>query len=123
MKQHLQHPLHRGSARKAAASFAGLLLLAACASSPPMEWSKAGTSTAQLQADGKDCRAIASWQAFDESNHSGPIYPPLKYTQFIVVGGDNDGALNSTYALRGAREAELADYCMQQRGYKLVPKG
>jgi len=98
-----------------------LLLLSACAASPPMEWSKAGVSSVQLQADDKDCRAIASWQAFDESNHSGPIYPPLRNTQFVVTGGDTDGALNSTYALRGARESELTEYCMQQRGYRLVP--
>lgn len=97
-----------------------LLGLAACAAST--EWARDNTSKAQIQADEKSCLDLANYQAFDESNKSKPVYPPYKDTQFLADGGDDGGGgLTVSYSRRGARVYELSEYCMQQRGYHLVP--
>lgn len=98
-----------------------LVSLAACA--PSTEWSRANTTPAQLAADEKTCNDLAAYQALDESFASGPKYPPLRDTQF-TLDGDGDGGgggLVASYSRRGAREYELSQYCMEQRGYQLVP--
>src|SRR5690606_11796944 len=98
-----------------------LLSFAACA--PSTEWSRADTTPEQLAADERACAEIAQYQALDESFASGPKYPPLRDTQFIM---DSDaegggGGMVASYSRRGPREYELTEYCMQQRGYQLVP--
>jgi len=95
-----------------------LLVLASCA--PTTEWARTETSLEQRQKDEKECQDIANWQALDESDKTRPIYPPFRDTQFIV-GGDEDGGITSSYTRRGPRMYELAEYCMQQRGYHLQP--
>jgi hypothetical protein len=104
-------------------SAACLLLLAIAACAPATEWTRAGTPMGQRKADEKSCLDIANYQAFDESNMSKAIYPPYKDTQFSEGGGgDGDGSGRGTsYSQRGARVYELSEYCMQQRGYALVP--
>lgn len=94
-----------------------LLLLAACA--PATQWARNDTAVVQRMADEKDCQGIADWQALDESDKSHPIYPPYRDTQFIT--GGFDGGITTSYGRRGARAYELAEYCMQQRGYHLEP--
>jgi hypothetical protein len=100
-----------------------LLIIAACA--PTTERERSGTSLTQRQGDEKACLDIASYQAFDESDKSKPIYPPFKETQFSTdgggSGGDDGGGITTSYSRRGARVYELMEYCMQQRGYHLVP--
>lgn len=100
-----------------------LLALVQTACVARSEWARPDTSLAQRLADEQDCAAIASYQAFDESFRSGAIYPPLRETQFAPGGGgeDGDGGLVPSYSRRGAREHEIADYCMRQRGYDLRP--
>ena len=95
-----------------------LLGFAACA--PTTEWARVDTPLEQRQKDEKECQDIANWQALDESDKTRPIYPPFRDTQFIV-GGDEDGGITSSYTRRGPRMYELAEYCMQQRGYHLQP--
>ncbi|WP_300303586.1 hypothetical protein [Ferrovibrio sp.] len=94
-------------------------LLAACA--PGTEWSRPDTTAAQRQIDETDCEAIGAWQALDESFASRPIYPPYNETQFIDDAGPDGGGRSVSYSRRGARQYELTDYCMKQRGYVLVP--
>lgn len=95
-------------------------LLLACAAST--EWSRPDTTPAQLAADQKACDDLAAWQALDESFASGPKYPPLRDTQFVIDGdGEGSGGLNASYSRRGPRQYELSVYCMEQRGYSLVP--
>jgi hypothetical protein len=104
--------------------FATLLLIATAACAPTTEWERASTSLSQRQSDEKACLDLAQYQAFDESDKSKPIYPPFKDTQFTTDGGGDDGGgggLTTSYARRGARVYELSEYCMQQRGYYLVP--
>lgn len=96
-----------------------ILLLAACA--PTTEWVRADTDAARRNADQADCDAIAAWQALDESAAAGPKYPPYRDTQFIVDSGNDGGGITTSYSRRGPRQYELAEYCMQQRGYRLVP--
>lgn len=95
-----------------------LVVLAAC--SPTTEWVRPGTSLEQRQKDERECQDIANWQALDESDKSRPIYPPYRNTQFMEAGGE-DGGIGTSYGRRGARMYELAEYCMQQRGYHLEP--
>lgn len=99
-----------------------LLGIAACA--PTTEWARTNTMPAQRQSDEQACLDIANYQAFDESDKSKPIYPPFKDTQFTVDGGgggDDGGGITTSYGRRGARVYEIAEYCMQQRGYHLIP--
>ncbi|MFN4166073.1 MAG: hypothetical protein ACK4GK_15965 [Ferrovibrio sp.] len=95
------------------------VLLSGCVAST--EWSRSDTSLQQRLADEKDCAEIAYWQALDESFASGPKYPPYRDTQFIYSGDDDGGGITTSYSRRGAREYELTEYCMRQRGYVLVP--
>lgn len=101
-----------------------LLLLSITACAPTTEWSRASTDATQRLADEKTCDDTAAWQALDESFASGPKYPPLRDTQFTLDGGDGDGGsagMTASYSRRGPRQYELAAYCMEQRGYHLVP--
>lgn len=98
-----------------------LLVFAVAACSPTTEWAREDTSLAQRQNDEKACQEIASWQALDESDKSRPIYPPYRDTQFILGGGADGADHTTSYSRRGPRMYELAEYCMQQRGYHLVP--
>ncbi|MEK9968425.1 MAG: hypothetical protein VW600_04760 [Ferrovibrio sp.] len=82
---------------------------------------RADTSLDQRQKDEKECQDIANWQALDESDKTRPIYPPLRDTQFVYGGDDGGGDVGTSYSRRGARMYELAEYCMQQRGYHLQP--
>jgi len=100
-----------------------LLLLAGCTFGTGTEYWRADLTPAQLAKDEQECKAIAQEQAFEESFHAGPIFPPYRDTQFIYGGGggDDDGGVYASISRRGPREYELAEYCMQQRGYTLVP--
>lgn len=100
-----------------------LVMLAASACTPTTEWVRAGTTLAQRQHDERACERIAAEQALDESFASGPIYPPYRDTQFTIdAGGENGGGgPTASYSRRGPRQYELAAYCMEQRGYRLVP--
>ncbi len=100
-----------------------LLLLPVVACAPTTEWARPDTTPAQIAADEKACDDIAAWQALDESFASGPKYPPLRDTQFTLDGDGDGGAAGpvASYARRGPRQYELAIYCMEQRGYRLVP--
>lgn len=100
------------------AGMAVMLLLAACA--PATEYVRPNMTAQQRDADEKECQAIGDWQALDESFSSHPKYPPLRDTQFVDDGGPDSGGRNVSYSRRGARAYELTEYCMQQRGYKLV---
>lgn len=97
------------------------LLPMACA--PTTQWVRDGAGMAQRDRDEAECQQIADGQALDESFASGPIYEPLRDTQFTIDGGDGDsgGGITASYSRRGARAYELAAYCMEQRGYRLAP--
>lgn len=97
-----------------------LLLLTACASTPT-EWVRTDTSAAQRQRDEAACQQTASGQAFDESMSSRPLYPPWTGTGFDTRWPGAPGYRHDSpsYFARGPRMAELADYCMRQKGYSL----
>ncbi len=107
-------------------SLAGLSLaglsLAGCTFGTGTEYWRADITPENLARDEQACREIAREQAFEESFHAGPIYPPLRDTQFVYGGGDEDGGgIYASISRRGPREYELTEYCMLQRGYTLVP--
>jgi hypothetical protein len=100
-----------------------ILLLPLIACAPTTEWARANTTPAQIAAEQKACDDLAAYRALDESFASGPKYPPLRDTQFTIDGGDGEGSGGpvASYSRRGARQYELSVYCMEQRGYHLVP--
>lgn len=105
---------------RAASGLALIFLLAACATTPT-EWVRADTSPAQRQRDEAACQQTASSQAFDESMSSKPLYPPWTGTGFDTrwPGAPGYRHESPSYFARGPRMAELADYCMRQKGYSL----
>lgn len=96
-----------------------LLTLGACA--PATEYIRPDMTVAQRDADEKACGDQAQSQALEESFSSHPLYPPLRDTMFVDEGGPDGGGRNVSFTRRGARIYELTEYCMQQRGYHLVP--
>lgn len=102
------------------ACLTALLLLAACARTDT-EWARLDTAAAQRDSDQRQCQQIADYQAFDESFGGTAKYPPFRDTQFLTGGGGDDGGggLTVSYSQRGPRIYELAEYCMEQRGYSL----
>jgi hypothetical protein len=96
-----------------------LVLLGACA--PGVSWVKPDAGPAQAAADEKQCNGIAANEASLEMMSSHPLYPPETDTLYALSGGDASGhGPKPSYSREGARQYELASYCMQQRGYRLV---
>jgi hypothetical protein len=98
-----------------------VLLMGACA--PATEYTRPNMTVAQRNADEKACLDRAQSQALDESFSSHPLYPPLRDTMYVDEGGPDGGGRNVSFTRRGARVYELTEYCMEQRGYKLVAAG
>jgi hypothetical protein len=96
-----------------------LAAVAGCA--PSVEWAKAGAGPVQAAADEKQCDDMAVDEASIEMMSSHSLYPPETDTLYVLGGGAQGGrGPKPSYSREGARAYEIASYCMQQRGYKLV---
>ena len=97
-----------------------VVLLGGCA--PAVEYARSGMTVAQRDADEKQCDAIAEHEVGLEMMSSHPLYPPETGTLYVLGGGNMSGhGPKPSYSREGARQYELATYCMKQRGYTLVP--
>jgi hypothetical protein len=104
---------------KRIATIAMLAVLGGCA--PAVEWNKAGAGPTQAAADEKQCDAIAEHEVGLEMESSHALYPPETETLYAYSGGSMSGhGPKPSYSREGARQYELASYCMKQRGYTLV---
>jgi hypothetical protein len=97
-----------------------LAALGGCA--PSVAWVKPDAAAQQAAADEKQCDGIAAREASEEMMSSHSLYPPETDTLYALSGGNISGhGPKASYSREGARAYEIASYCMQQRGYTLVP--
>ena len=92
------------------------LLLAACT---PMQWVRPETSLEQVRVDEQTCRQ-AAWREAQFQSH-------LYHHQFqpLIVGPGQviwpSGAQVDPYGNQLLYEHRLAEFCMESKGYRLVP--
>jgi hypothetical protein len=103
--------------RRAAALFLLAVSLGACAQ---LEWAKPEVAPAQVQKDSADCREAAWREASARYFWYSPwYYPPFGYARdprvrFATLPG-------GYYGDRLYEEDRLTRFCMQAKGYQLVP--
>ena len=100
-----------------------LFALALAAGCTPMQWQKADASAEQLRADEEHCRqrawheaSLYAWQYY---GMWGPVYARDPYGRGMMVWPNN--AIIDPYGYQMLEEDRLAHFCMESKGYKLVP--
>jgi hypothetical protein len=101
-------------------SIALLLVIAACT---PMQWEKADATPEQYRADDAECRQFA-WR---ESNFHAWHYP-MMIGPVLVRDPAGRGVfvwptspMYDPYGHQLMEESRLAHFCMEAKGYRLVP--
>jgi hypothetical protein len=98
----------------------GLVLAAGCT---PMQWQKPDITAEQLRADEEDCRLRAwreaSWYAWQYQTMWGPVFARDPYGRGAMVWPGSPMA--DPYGYQMMEETRLAQFCMEAKGYKLVP--
>lgn len=101
-------------------AFVVLLLAAGCT---PMQWQKPDITAEQLRADEEDCRQRAwreaSLYAWHYQTMWGPVFARDPYGRGAMVWPGSPMA--DPYGYQMMEEARLAQFCMEAKGYKLVP--
>jgi hypothetical protein len=102
---------------------AALALAFACGCTP-MQWHKEDVSAEQFKADEQECRSRAWREASVRGWHSQMMVEPIFARDasgrgFIVW---HSGAMVDPYGHQMLEEYRLAQFCMESKGYKLVPK-
>jgi hypothetical protein len=96
--------------------FLSILLLTACT---PMEWVRPDTDPAQRSADAQACQRAAwreaQWQSYWYQYQFEPMV--VGPGRVIYPGG----AFADPYAHQMMQESRLAQFCMESKGYELVP--
>jgi hypothetical protein len=97
----------------------GLLALAACG--PPMRWESPYLSDAQSQAEMGDCRQQAWMEAQNRA-----FFNRFAYGPGFVRGRDGriypaDPWMRSGYNDTWFEEQRLRDFCLRNKGFRLVP--
>ena len=96
------------------------LLLAACT---PMQWQRADATPAQLRADEQECRTFAwreaSYRAWQYQSMVGPVFARDSMGRGFFVWPS--GSVVDPFGHQMADEQRLAQFCMEARGYELVP--
>lgn len=96
------------------------LLVVACT---PMQWQKQDGTPAQLSADEQECRQHAAREAYFRTwqyqSMVGPVFTRDALGRgFMVWPG---GAMVDPYGYQLMEENRLAQFCMEAKGYALVP--
>jgi hypothetical protein len=103
-------------------TFALLLLLLTAAGCAPLYWVRADTGPEQLERDLEQCQRAAwreaSWRAW--------LYRPWGPTAVHDLHGRRllvwpHSPFNDPFADRFFEESRLAHFCMQSKGYELLP--
>lgn len=96
------------------------LLLAACT---PMQWQRADATPEQLRADEQECRSLAwreaSYRSWQYQSMMGPVFARDATGRGLFVWPG--GSVVDPYGYQLADEQRLAQFCMESRGYDLVP--
>ena len=102
-------------------SAAAALLVAGCT---PMQWHKQDVSAEQFLRDEQECRQSAwreaglrSWQY---QTAVGPVFTPNPGGGGFIIWPS--GAVVDPYGYQLVEENRLAQFCMESKGYELVPK-
>jgi hypothetical protein len=97
-----------------------LTLVCGCA---PMHWQRADASAEQRVADEQDCRNHAFREASIRSWHHHAMMGPV-FGRDAMGGGFfvwPSGAVVDPYGHQIMEENRLAQFCMESKGYQLVP--
>jgi hypothetical protein len=93
------------------------LALGACTS---MQWTRDDVSPEELRRDQAECQQAAQREASARYGLYRPVEP-------VFVGGPgggfawSSGSVVDPYGHQMLEEYRLADFCMESKGYKLVP--
>jgi hypothetical protein len=97
---------------------AGAVWLGGCA---PMQWAKPDASAEQVRADEEECfrASVQEARARTWTPMAGPIFAPS------ASGGGAmmlpSGSMVDPYGQQMLEEHRLEQFCMEAKGYKLVP--
>ncbi len=96
------------------------LQLAGCT---PMQWQRAVATPEQLRADEQECRSLAwreaSYRSWQYQSMMGPVFARDATGRGFFVWPS--GSMVDPYGYQLADEQRLAQFCMESRGYELVP--
>lgn len=96
-----------------------LLLVAGVAACTPMQWVKPDAPAEQVRSDQLACRQ-AAWR---EAQFQSFLYQ-YQFQPIVIAPGQviwPSGAFADPYAHQFLAESRLADFCMESKGYQLVP--
>jgi len=98
------------------------LAFALAAGCTPMEWQKQDVSAEQFRADEQECRQQAareaSFRAWHYQSMLGPVFARDATGGMIVWPSS---AVVDPYGHQMLAESRLAQFCMESKGYALVP--
>ena len=98
----------------------GLLLACGCT---PLQWQKADVSGEQLLADQQECRQAAwreaGWRSWQHHAMVGPVFARVAAGRGFFVWPS--GAMFEPFGHQLMEEHRLAQFCMESKGYQLVP--
>lgn len=100
-----------------------LLALALAGGCTPMQWQKQDVSAEQLRADEEECRERAwreaSLHAWQYQSMWGPAFARDSTGRGVMVWPNSP--MVDPYGYQMLEENRLAQFCMEAKGYKLVP--
>jgi len=98
-----------------------LVLLAGCSS---MQWDRPDVSAEQLRADEEECRQAAWREAQVRTWHyhsfSGPVFARDAFGRGFMMWPGRTMAVDP-YPYQHLEESRLSQFCMEAKGYRLVP--
>ena len=107
--------------RIATLAFAAFVALAAGCT--PMQWQKQDATPEQMSADEQACRQQAAREAIFHSWHYqsmvGPVFARDAMGRGVMVWPS--GPMVDPYGYQLMEENRLAQFCMESKGYALVP--
>jgi hypothetical protein len=100
-----------------------LVAIALTAGCTPMQWQKEGASAEQFRADEEDCHRRAwheaSLYAWQYQSMWGPVFARDPYGRGATFWPNS--AMVDPYGYQMLEENRLVQFCMESKGYKLVP--
>jgi hypothetical protein len=97
-------------------------LVLACGCTP-MQWEKAEVSGEQLRADQQECQQAAwreaQWRSWSHQTMLGPVFARDATGRGFFLWPS--GAMVDPFGHQLMEESRLSQFCMESKGYKLVP--
>lgn len=100
-----------------------ILVVVLAAGCTPMQWQREDVTPAQLSADEQECRNAAMREAhfrtWQYQSMLGPVFTRDAMGRGFMVWPS--GAMVDPYGYQLMEENRLAQFCMESKGYALVP--